>query len=90
MSYHYPLDESWSKEEIIEVVNFFTLIEEAYEQQVKREDILAAYRKFKDVVPSKSEEKTYFADFEKASGYASYPVVKKARETEQKTFTVTK
>lgn len=86
MSYHYPLDESWSKEEIIDVVNFFSMIEQAYEQQVKREELLAAYRKFKNIVPSKSEEKTYFADFEKASGYASYPVVKKARESEQKTI----
>ncbi|MFB4167640.1 UPF0223 family protein [Virgibacillus sp. JSM 102003] len=86
MSYHYPLDETWSKEEIIDVVNFFSLIENAYEQQVEREELLAAYRRFKDIVPSKSEEKTYFADFEKASGYASYPVVKKARESEQKTI----
>ncbi len=86
MSYHYPLDESWSKEEIIDVVNFFALVEQAYEQHVKREELLAAYRKFKGIVPSKSDEKTYFADFEKASGYASYPVVKKARESEQKTI----
>lgn len=86
MSYHYPLDESWSKQEIIEVVNFFALVEQAYEQQVKRDELLAAYRKFKVIVPSKSEEKTYFADFEKASGYKCYPVVKKARERDQNTI----
>ncbi|GAA0613422.1 UPF0223 family protein [Virgibacillus siamensis] len=84
MNYHYPFDESWTKQEIIDVVNFFNLIEKAYESQVKRDDVLAAYHRFKSIVPSKGEEKTYFAAFEKASGYKSYPVVKQARNKEGK------
>lgn len=84
MNYHYPFDESWSKQEIIDVVHFFNLIESAYEKRVKREDILIAYRRFKEIVPSKSEEKTYFATFEKSSGYKCYPVVKEARNSEGK------
>ncbi|WP_174613117.1 UPF0223 family protein [Virgibacillus ihumii] len=84
MSYHYPFDESWSKQEIIDVVQFFNLIENAYEKQVRRDDVLAAYNRFKSIVPAKSEEKTYFATFEKASGYKCYPVVKQARNTEGK------
>lgn len=83
MNYHYPLDESWSKQEIIDVINFYTRIEQAYEQQVKRGEVLEAYRKFKVVVPSKGEEKSYFATFEKASGYKCYSVVKKARDNNQ-------
>ncbi|WP_010530403.1 UPF0223 family protein [Lentibacillus jeotgali] len=86
MSYHYPLDDTWSKQEVIDVVNFFSLVEQAYEKQVKRNDFLAAYRKFKQVVPAKSEEKTYFREFEQASGYASFPVVKKARNSDQQTI----
>ncbi|WP_164669154.1 UPF0223 family protein [Virgibacillus doumboii] len=86
MNYHYPLDETWSKQEIVDVVNFFTIIEKAYEKQAGREEVLAAYRRFKEIVPSKSEEKTYFSDFEKASGYASYPVVKKARNTDERSI----
>ncbi|ALX47344.1 UPF0223 family protein [Lentibacillus amyloliquefaciens] len=86
MNYHYPMDESWSKQEVIDVVNFFALIEQAYEKQVNRRELLAAYRKFKQVVPAKSEEKTYFREFKQASGYAGYPVVKKARESEQQTI----
>ncbi|SFB18211.1 Uncharacterized protein YktA, UPF0223 family [Lentibacillus halodurans] len=89
MNYHYPLDESWSKQEVIDVVNFFAFVEQAYEKQVNREDFLAAYRKFKQVVPAKSEEKTYFREFERASGYAGYPVVKKARESDQHTIQMT-
>ncbi|MBY7143770.1 UPF0223 family protein [Virgibacillus sp. NKC19-3] len=81
MNYHYPIDESWGKKEIVAVVQFFSLIEQAYEQQVKRDELLAGYNKFKQVVPSKSEEKTLFKEFETASGYTSYRVVKKAKES---------
>lgn len=81
MNYHYPIDETWTKEEVIDVVHFFTLIEKAYEQQVTREKLLNAYNQFKHIVPSKSEEKRMFAQFEDASTYSSYPVVKRARET---------
>ncbi|GLO65861.1 UPF0223 family protein [Oceanobacillus kimchii] len=81
MSYQYPMDETWSTEEIIDVVNFFSLIEKAYEKQVDREEVLALYRRFKQIVPSKSEEKKLFSQFQEASGYSSYHVVKQARET---------
>ncbi|GGN58378.1 MULTISPECIES: UPF0223 family protein [Oceanobacillus] len=84
MSYSYPIDETWSQQEIVDVVNFFNLIEQAYENQVRRDDIIALYRRFKEIVPSKSEEKQLFATFTKASGYAPYPVVKQARNPEVK------
>ncbi|MFD1038731.1 UPF0223 family protein [Virgibacillus byunsanensis] len=82
MDYNYPIDETWSKEEIIDVVNFFSLIEKAYEDKVKRDQLIASYKRFKQIVPSKSEEKQHFASFEKNSGYSSYRVVKEAKETE--------
>ncbi|RYG74036.1 UPF0223 family protein [Lentibacillus lipolyticus] len=84
MNYHYPLDDEWSKQEVIDVVNFFALVEQAYEKQAACDDVLAAYQRFKRIVPSKSEEKTYFREFEQASGYAAFPVVKKARNSDQK------
>lgn len=80
MSYTYPIDEiHWSKEEIIDVVNFYSLVEQAYEQGVKRDDLLLAYTRFKQIVPSKSEEKTLCGQFEKESGYSCYRTVKQAR-----------
>ncbi|GAB3068222.1 UPF0223 family protein [Virgibacillus ainsalahensis] len=88
MDYHYPIDETWTKEEIIHVVNFFNLIEQAYENQANRKDLLALYRKLKEIVPSKSEEKTLFAEFETASGYSSYKAVKKAREIKDNTISM--
>jgi len=60
----------------------FEGIEQAYEKGIKREDMLEKYRRFKQIVPSKAEEKTLFREFEEVSGYASYPVVKQARELE--------
>ncbi|TGB05058.1 UPF0223 family protein [Halobacillus salinus] len=81
MSYSYPIDEQyWSKEEIIDVVNFYNMIEQAYEKGVNRDDLMLAYTRFKQIVPSKSEEKKLTSQFEKESGYSSYRTVKKAKE----------
>lgn len=80
MDYNYPLRGDWSTEEIIEVTAFYVMIEKAYEEGVKREEVMDGYRKFKAIVPSKAEEKTLFKEFEQASGYSSYPIVKAARE----------
>ncbi|MGP4075074.1 UPF0223 family protein [Halobacillus sp. K22] len=82
MSYHYPIDEIyWTKEEIIDVVNFYSKVEQAYEKQVNREELLLSYTRFKQIVPSKSEEKKLCGQFEKESGYSCYRTVKKAKES---------
>ncbi|WP_188454529.1 UPF0223 family protein [Virgibacillus oceani] len=79
MNYHYPIDETWSKQEIVDVVHFFSAIEKAYEKNTTTcEEIMVAYKRFKQIVPSKSEEKRIFAEFQQASGYSSYYVVKHA------------
>ncbi|WP_033541649.1 UPF0223 family protein [Planococcus sp. CAU13] len=79
MEYSYPFSIEWSKDEIIDVVSFFEGIEKAYEEGVSREDMMARYRKFKQVVPAISEEKAYFREFEEESGYASFPVIKELK-----------
>ncbi|GGD19499.1 UPF0223 family protein [Pontibacillus salipaludis] len=79
--YNYPLDtEHWSTEEIIDVVNLYNLVEKANESGVKREDLMVAYTRFKQIVPSKSEEKTLGAEFEQQSGYSLYKTIKAARD----------
>lgn len=83
MGYHYPIDSEWTRQEIIDVVEFLNIVEKAYESKVGRDDVLMAYNKFKHVVPSKGEEKRLFSKFEKESGYSGYHLIKKARETEQ-------
>ncbi|MFJ8234504.1 UPF0223 family protein [Ureibacillus sp. NPDC094379] len=82
MEYSYPILPDWTTEEIIDVVKFFEGVEQAYEKGIKREDMLARYRRFKEIVPSQSEEKSVFREFEEASDYVSYQVVKKAKELE--------
>lgn len=79
MDYSYPFSIDWTTDEIIDVVAFFEGIEMAYEKGISREDMMARYRKFKIVVPSMSEEKTYFREFEEESGYASFPVIKELK-----------
>lgn len=90
MGYQYPLEESWKTEEVIDVIHFFSLVEQAYESTIGREELLQAYRGFKEIVPSKSEEKVCFATFERSSTYSSYHVVKKARETTNEKITMQK
>lgn len=77
MNYSYPLSPDWTTEEVTMVVHFFVSVEEAYEKGVKRQQLLADYKNFKEVVPSRSEEKRIFREFEKRSGYSAYHVVKK-------------
>lgn len=83
MNYSYPFDIEWTKQEIMDVIQFFTLIEQAYEKKADRIALLTAYHKLKEVVPAKSEEKQLFSRFEKDSGYSSYHVIKKAMETDK-------
>lgn len=80
MDYNYPLSHHWTTEEIIDVVSFFQAVEKAYESQIARETFMEAYKAFKKVVPSIAEEKTIFKEFEEASSFNSYRVVKKAKE----------
>lgn len=80
MEYQYPLDYTWSTEEIVDAIHFFECIERAYEKGIDRDVLLLAYRRFKEIVPGKAQEKTIFSDFEEVSGYAPYPAVKAVKE----------
>lgn len=79
MDYAYPFSIDWNTDEIIDVVAFFEGIELAYEEGIRREEMMARYKKFKQVVPAMSEEKTYFREFQQESGYASFPVIKEMK-----------
>lgn len=78
--YSYPLDLSWSTEELASVLSFFNDIEAAYETQVDSKKLLESYKVFKSVVPSKSEEKRLGREFELVSGYSFYRAVQLAKE----------
>lgn len=80
-NYEYPIDIDWSKEEIVNVVELWRQIELAYEKGIDREKFLEQYDLFKEVVPSKGEEKRWGNRFEELSGYSLYRVAKAARES---------
>ncbi len=79
MEYSYPFSTHWSTQEVIDVVKFFERIEKAYETGVDRDELMNAYRRFKEIVPSKSEEKQVCNEFEEVSGYSSYRAVQKMK-----------
>lgn len=89
MSYSYPIDPDWTQEEIIDVVNFLALVEDAYESKVNTDDYAAVYKAFKKVAPMKSDENKIYKSFKEVSSYDGYLVTqrfKAAWEAEEKTF----
>ena len=76
----YPLDLSWSTEELASVLSFFNDVEAAYEEKIEARKLLDSYKAFKNVVPSKSEEKRLGREFETVSGYSLYRAVEAAKE----------
>ncbi|ARQ04154.1 UPF0223 family protein [Macrococcoides caseolyticum] len=91
MNYSYPIDTEWSQEEIIDVVNFLSLIEDAYERSVNTQDFMTLYRAFKQVAPMKSDENRILKSFEQVSTYSGYHAVKRAKqakENNEKTFSM--
>ncbi|WP_150202831.1 UPF0223 family protein [Streptococcus constellatus] len=89
-NYRYPLDISWSTEELASVLSFLNDVEQAYEAKIAAEKILASYQLFKKIVPSKAEEKRIGHKFEIASGYSLYRAVQAAKQKEKGMFSLGK
>lgn len=80
--YDYPLDLTWTTQEIIDVISLYTAVEKAYEEGISKEEFMKAYRLFTSIVDSKSEQKKIDAEFEKVSTYSIYKVFQKSKETD--------
>jgi uncharacterized protein YktA (UPF0223 family) len=85
MEYQYPMDYNWSTVEIVDVIHFFEAVERAYEKGIVRDELLGFYRRFKEIVPGKAQEKMLCNEFEEMSGYSSYRAIKQAKESGQGT-----
>ncbi|MBY8912348.1 UPF0223 family protein [Bacillus sp. YC2] len=83
MEYQYPMNEDWTTEEAVDVIAFFQQVENAYEKGTDRDKLLQAYRRFKEIVPGKAEEKKICGQFETDSTYSPYRTVKQAKESDQ-------
>ncbi len=79
MEYEYPLFEDWSTQEKIDAVSFYALIEDANESSVDSQTLLNAYRIFKQIVPTKDDEKKIDQAFFELSGYSIYKTIKEAK-----------
>lgn len=80
--YDYPLDFNWSTEEIIDVMALYNAVEKAYEEGISKAEFMKYYRRFLEIVDSKSEQKQIDQAFEKVSQYSIYRVFQKAKETD--------
>ncbi|WP_430507898.1 UPF0223 family protein [Rossellomorea marisflavi] len=80
MEYQYPFDIDWTTEEVIDVIAFFESIEQAYEKSIDRDELMKKYKRFKEIVPGKADEKRICDQFQQSSGYSSYHVIKKMKD----------
>ncbi|QKS71568.1 UPF0223 family protein [Paenalkalicoccus suaedae] len=80
----FPLSMDWSTEEIVDVIHFYEAVDAVYTKGYDREKFLEAYRRFKQIVPSKSEEKQLFNEYEETTGQSSYHAVQAARKSDDK------
>ena len=78
-SYSYPLDLTWSTDELTSVLSFLNQVELAYEAKADAETLLARYADFKTIVKSKAQEKQIDREFEATSGYSTYRAVQAAK-----------
>lgn len=82
--YTYPIDyEIFSSEEIAQIVEFLSLIEDANERNVKVDPIVLSkkHQSFQKMINSKAMEKKIDRDFEKVSGYSIYKTIKKYKNS---------
>lgn len=80
--YSYPLDEEWTTEEIVSVVEFFEAVETGYDEGIEAGQLKGHYKHFKRVVPSKSEEKTLFKEFKERSGFEPFTLTRQLKDSE--------
>jgi uncharacterized protein YktA (UPF0223 family) len=82
MEFQYPIETDWSTDEVIDVIHYFQQVEEAYNKGVDRDRFLDAYRRFKEIVPGKAQERRICDEFEEVSGFSSYRTVNTVKAAE--------
>ena len=76
--YSYPIDyDLYSPEEVIKLVEFYALVEDANEGKLNKELLHKKYKEFRNIVNSISTEKQIDNEFEKLSGYSIFKTIQK-------------
>lgn len=83
MGYSYPIDSSWTMEELLAVMALLQSVEKAYEGGIALSEFQASYQRFRDLGFSISDEKQLNRDFEKVSGYSLYLVLQACKRGEK-------
>ncbi len=71
---------------MIAVTNLYHCVEEAYESAngVSKSELDGWYKQFKEVVPTKAQEKQLDKSFQKASGYSIYRTMQASQKATSK------
>lgn len=79
--YSYPIDYTeFSQNEIVIIVEFLSMIEDANEGKIDSSKLLKKYNEYRNIINSSSYEKTIDRDFQKVSGYSIYKTIKKYKD----------
>ncbi|MBU7449989.1 UPF0223 family protein [Leuconostoc citreum] len=79
--YTLPIDSNWTIDDIVTVSAFVDKVLQVYENGVLKVTLLAQYDKFRQVIPSKSEQKQFDRNFEQQTGFSIYRTIKLAQAT---------
>ncbi|KMK77068.1 UPF0223 family protein [Alkalihalobacillus pseudalcaliphilus] len=82
MEMNMPISLDWTTDEVVDVVAFYEAVEQVYGNGIERHLFLKKYQRFKEIVPSKSEEKQLCAQFDQQVNVSSYLAVKEAKKLE--------
>lgn len=80
-NYTLPIDSNWTIDDIVTVSVFVDKVLKVYENGVLKVTLLAQYDKFRQVIPSKSEQKQFDRNFEQQTGFSIYRTIKLAQAT---------
>lgn len=80
-NYTLPIDSNWTIDDIVTVSAFVDKVLQVYENGVLNVTLLAQYDKFRQVIPSKSEQKQFDRNFEQQTGFSIYRTIKLAQAT---------
>lgn len=76
--YSYPIDyDLYNPEEVIKLVEFYALVEDANEGKANKEILIKKYNEFRKIVNNVSMEKQIDKEFEKLSGYSIFKTIQK-------------
>lgn len=82
MDFSYPISYDWTTDEIVDVIAFYEAVEQAYAKGIDRDQLMSVYRRFKEIVPGKAQERNLANEYEELSGFSAYQTIKKAKSLE--------